>query len=178
MPVPLRTPLLSALAVLASIAVTGCGSTRSAPPSSAAASSVPASSAAVSSALRSSAGAGSGTQPADHLTAKIDVALADSGRSIQVRLGDELVLTLSSSYWHLQAPQPANVLTLAHPSSRVPRPTPPRCPPGQGCGAVLAVYTANQPGRATITANRTSCGEARRCTPRQAHFQLTVTVNR
>lgn len=175
MPVPLRTPLLTALAVLASIAVTGCGSTRSAPPSSAAASSTRAALPATSS---PGAGSGSGTQPADHLTRKINIGLADSGRSIQVRPGDELVLTLSSTYWHLQAPEPANVLTLTRPSSRVVRPTPPRCPPGQGCGAVRAVYTASQPGRATITANRTSCGEARRCTPRQAHFQLTITVNR
>ena len=53
----------------------------------------------------------------------------------------------------------------------------PGCVPGGGCGTVTATYGAVHAGRVTVTANRTSCGEALRCSPEQGSFTVAVVVS-
>jgi hypothetical protein len=52
------------------------------------------------------------------------------------------------------------------------------CPPypGSGCGTVTVRYTAQRRGAAVISADRTSCGEAVRCTQAALHWEIKVTV--
>jgi hypothetical protein len=50
------------------------------------------------------------------------------------------------------------------------------CVPGGGCGTVTAAFRALAPGRATITASRTTCGEAMRCTGTDGAWEVTVVV--
>jgi hypothetical protein len=51
-----------------------------------------------------------------------------------------------------------------------------RCVPGEGCGTVAVAFEAVRPGRQTIVATRTSCGEAMGCTADQGRYQVTIVV--
>jgi hypothetical protein len=49
-------------------------------------------------------------------------------------------------------------------------------PPGSGCGTVSLTAVAASAGTVTITAGRTSCGEALRCDAAHSSFRLTVVI--
>lgn len=99
-----------------------------------------------------------------------------NGRSVTARAGDRLELILSSSYWHVTGSSAPGVLRQDGPPVLLRRPR--TCPkiPGLGCIPVRADFTARTKGRATITATRTTCGEAMRCKPGQTRFTVTVVV--
>lgn len=107
---------------------------------------------------------------------RVSVGGSDNGRTVAVTVGDVVSLRLASTYWQLAPAAPAAVLrtdsraTLAGPARS--------CVPGQGCGFAVAAFTAVAPGRATISASRTTCGEALRCSPAQSRYRLTVLVRR
>lgn len=46
-----------------------------------------------------------------------------------------------------------------------------------GCGTTSALFKAVKAGTATVSANRVSCGEARRCVGAEGQYQLTVVVS-
>jgi hypothetical protein len=46
-----------------------------------------------------------------------------------------------------------------------------------GCGTVTAVFRAVAPGSATITASRTTCGEALLCTGSAGAYEVTIVVS-
>jgi hypothetical protein len=102
---------------------------------------------------------------------------ADNGHTITITHGGMLTVRLNSTYWHFgtntsgAALRPAGTPT----TSAVPL-TASHCVPGQGCGTVTAVFQAVAPGKAVVTASRTTCGEARGCTGGQGLYQLTVMV--
>jgi hypothetical protein len=113
------------------------------------------------------------TAPAQAVTATD----ADNGHTITITHGGMLTVRLNSTYWHFgtntsgAALRPAGTPT----TSAVPLSSS-HCVPGQGCGTVTAVFQAVAPGKAVVTASRTSCGEARGCTGGQGVYQLTVMV--
>jgi hypothetical protein len=86
-----------------------------------------------------------------------------------------LELVLHSTYWRVTGTSAPETLGQDGPAQVVPDP-PGRCAPGAGCGVVRALFTARRAGSAVVTASRTSCGEAMRCTPGQGSFRLTVRV--
>jgi hypothetical protein len=98
---------------------------------------------------------------------------SDNGHAITIHPGDRLRLVLASAYWTINDPHSA-ALRLDGPPE-YPAATS-HCVPGQGCGGVIANFTALQPGTATITASRTSCGEAMRCTPAAGRYSVTIEV--
>ena len=102
---------------------------------------------------------------------------ADNGHTVTLAVGDTLVVTLSSTYWQFRAAAPASVLHLVS-SQITPEATQngARCVPGQGCGTNTATFLAAASGQATVSAARTSCGEAMLCTGGQGTFTLTVVV--
>jgi hypothetical protein len=108
----------------------------------------------------------------DHKT--VTASEADSGHTITVTAGDDVVVMLHSTYWQL-APLTGGVLQASGPPAVAPS-TPKSCVPGQGCGTVTQTFLARAGGRAVITASRTSCGEAMRCTGSSGSYQLTVVV--
>lgn len=117
-------------------------------------------------------GAGGGTASSGSPAGgTIHLGAADDGRSITVPAGVTVVLTLDNTYWHISpvsspALQPGNVAV--HPGkSRI---------PGTGSGSVVATYRAVTAGRAVVTANRATCGEALRCSPAQSRYRVTVVV--
>ena len=100
---------------------------------------------------------------------------ADNGRSVTVPVGSELTLELGSTYWQVGDSSDPAVLAM------VSGPTPSAavmgaCVPGGGCGIVTAVFRGLAPGRAVITASRTTCGEALTCTGTSGAYEVTVVV--
>lgn len=90
-------------------------------------------------------------------------------------MGDEIDVTLHSTYWSLDPPSnPAVLVTVGQPAYQHPS----DCPsiPGTGCGTVTQAYRAAAAGSSTITASRQSCGEAMACGPDQSRFAVAVTV--
>jgi hypothetical protein len=98
-----------------------------------------------------------------------------NGRTVAVAVGQRLELDLHSTYWVVAGSQEPALLSQDGPT-RTTVPAPGSCLPGAGCGLLRTTFTALRPGTATLTASRTSCGEALRCTGDQGSYRLTVTI--
>jgi hypothetical protein len=100
----------------------------------------------------------------------------DNGRTVKLAPGDHLEVVLHSTYWTFDgSSDPAVVSGDGDP---VYAGGGPKCggPPGSGCGTVTARFTAGAAGTAVVSAHRTSCGEALRCSPDKSRWALTVKV--
>jgi hypothetical protein len=107
-------------------------------------------------------------------SSEIVVTDADAGQTRHVPLGGVLVVRLGSVYWQFQPASDSSVLALdgdAVASNGT------DCPPGVGCGSATQRYRAVGAGTATVTAMRTSCGEALQCRPDQESFTITLIVD-
>jgi len=98
----------------------------------------------------------------------------DNGKRVTIRVGDELKVVLESTYWTIAGSSNASVLSaegiqVDHPRLR-------GCVPGEGCGIAAREFVAEAAGTVTLTAGRTSCGEALRCTGTNGSYSVTVTV--
>jgi predicted secreted protein len=103
---------------------------------------------------------------------------ADNGTTMALHRGDTLTVTLHSTYWTIQGSSRPTVLMSQGPATTQGEPpSSKRCVPGQGCGTVTESFTAAGDGTADVTASRTTCGEAMRCTtPAQSNWVLHVVV--
>jgi hypothetical protein len=99
----------------------------------------------------------------------------DSGRTVEVANGGTVTVVLHSTYWSFDPPSNGSVLQVSSAPTVAPAP-PGQCVPGAGCGTVTVRYRAVGHGSAVIAANRTSCGEAMRCSPAQGTYRVTVVV--
>jgi hypothetical protein len=82
---------------------------------------------------------------------------------------------LTSTYWQvLGSSDPAVLALVTGPTSSGAAMT--ACVPGAGCGTVTTVFHALASGRASITAARTTCGEAMRCTGTAGAYAVTIVV--
>ena len=96
--------------------------------------------------------------------------------TVRVVVGRNVQVLLHSSYWtDFGSSQPAVVR--ADGSARM-LPTTQTCMPGGGCNPVVATFTAMSAGTAVLSASRTSCGEALRCSPGNSHYRVTIIVAR
>lgn len=102
----------------------------------------------------------------------VSVTYGANGQTVTVAKGREVTITLDSTYWTFQGS--SNTAVLQQSGSAVVSPA--SCVPGGGCGTVTAHFRAMGPGRAVVTASRTSCGEALACGPDQSTYQITVVV--
>ena len=98
----------------------------------------------------------------------------DNGHTVRLRPRQRLLVILSSTYWQLRGSSNSTVLRLVGQPKITPRAG---CVPGAGCGTATATYLAAIIGKATVTATRTSCGEAMGCTPAASRFTLNVVVH-
>lgn len=123
-----------------------------------------------------STGSTASLRPASASPRAVSISEADRDRTVVLRVGQRLVLTLHSTYWSLDRPTRPRVLR--HLSTRtVGQPMlSTTCVVGQGCGTVTARYVAVRPGRAVVQAHRTTCGEALLCTGTAGSFEVTVRV--
>jgi hypothetical protein len=99
----------------------------------------------------------------------------DNGRTLTLSVGDELVVRLNSTYWQFAAPAGGAVISLGPPQVSASAPGV-GCVPGAGCGVVTASFRAVAAGAETISADRTSCGEALRCTATSGAYRLYLVV--
>jgi hypothetical protein len=100
---------------------------------------------------------------------------ADNQRTVTLAVGDHLTVVLASIYWHFTT-LAAGVLTSPGPATVTATPPGQGCVPGAGCGTVTMRYTATATGQTTIAADRTTCGEALRCTGSRGTYRLHVVV--
>jgi hypothetical protein len=112
---------------------------------------------------------GPSTQPAGSTT----IGFTDKGRTITVAAGAQVVVTLDSTYWNFEPLSSKAVVVASRPTYRAAGGHP---VPGSGAGTVREVLRAVGAGTATITAQRSSCGEAMRCVGGLGTFQVTVVV--
>ncbi|WP_225099665.1 hypothetical protein [Streptomyces sp. CoH27] len=110
--------------------------------------------------------------PAGHASGPVVLDERARGTTVRVTTGTLVEVHLHSTYWSTPAGSDPRVLA---PSGGGTTPTG-TCPPGRGCGVSSGRFTARRPGTAHITARRTSCGEAMRCSPGQERYEVTVTV--
>ena len=120
--------------------------------------------------------ASSASGPTAHGPAVIVVRDDANGKAVSASAGDRIELILSSSYWRVTGSSAPGVLRQDGSPVLLSRPS--SCPdlPGRGCIPVRADFTALTDGQAVITASRSTCGEALRCTPGQTRFTVTVVV--
>jgi hypothetical protein len=95
--------------------------------------------------------------------------------TITVARGSTITVVLHSTYWTIDPPG-GPVLVATGTQSFAPGQGCGPTVPGSGCGTVTLIVRAAAAGTAVITANRTSCGEALRCTPDQSTWRVTVGV--
>ena len=99
---------------------------------------------------------------------------ADNGKTVNLHVGDRLVVKLASTYWTIAESSDPRVLKTSGPAVVSPQPT--GCVPGAGCGFAIATFEAVAPGSAEVTASRTSCGEAMRCVGDAGFFRVSIVV--
>jgi hypothetical protein len=105
----------------------------------------------------------------------IEISETSNGLSFTLSVGATLRLVLHNTYWTIGGSSVPSVLALTAPpvysaAGLI------ACIPGTGCGTVTASFRALAPGKAVITAARTSCGEALRCVGGDGAFEATVIV--
>ncbi len=96
-----------------------------------------------------------------------------AGRTVTVGVGRVVELDLHSTYWSAPHDSAERVLVPLGTPAGVPGTN---CHPGSGCGVMRARYTAERAGTATLTAQRSSCGEAMACPPGSRTFTVSVHV--
>lgn len=107
----------------------------------------------------------------------------NASKTVAVKLGVRVELTLHSMYWQLAVPAKSSSLTSQgqpilkpiFPSSTAPQ----GCRiAGSGCGTQTWEFVASKTGLTHLVASRTTCGEAKRCTGKNGRFNVTVKVSR
>ena len=96
-----------------------------------------------------------------------------NGSTVRLCVGQSLRVELHSTYWQNVASSDPSVLVGG--STRALAPSSP-CIPGAGCGTLVTSFRAAGSGSATVSAHRTTCGEALLCRPNQRSYTVTVTV--
>ncbi|WP_037606668.1 hypothetical protein [Streptacidiphilus rugosus] len=184
---PSVVAVTAAGAVTIAALLTGCGSST---PTSPAAQGAPSSSASVASAsgtpTAGSSAAGtsatgaatpgsSGTGTGAGASTVVKVGDNDKGHTVTVHQGQRVALVLTGGYWQVAGSSaPAVVRQDGAPSYLAPSPA--SCAPGVGCRPQETDFSALSVGTATLTASRTSCGEARRCPAGQGSYSVTISV--
>lgn len=111
----------------------------------------------------------------DSVAGNASLSEVDNGRTVAVARGANVELTLHSVYW--QIVRSSDVSVIAPVSIPVYSGAGTlKCIPGSGCGTVKATFKAVARGTATISASRTSCGEALQCVGAEGTFKVTLVV--
>jgi hypothetical protein len=125
---------------------------------------------------------GAGLNSAQAATTSV-LSEKNASKTVAVKLGTQVELTLHSMYWQLAVPAKSSSLTSkGQPILKpiFPSPTAPQgCRiAGSGCGTQTWEFASTKVGITHLIASRTTCGEAMRCTDANGRFQVTVKVTR
>jgi len=107
----------------------------------------------------------------------VEVQVGDSsdGQTVHIHVDDVLKVTLDSTLWTFAPSSDPSILEVVGEQTVIPDPKG-SCYPGSGCGVTTGWYKAMRAGNADITATRTSCGEAMRCTGDRGVYRVKVVV--
>lgn len=102
---------------------------------------------------------------------------------ITVKVGTTFSIVLNSTYWQFDPLKSTKAITeVAQPLVAAVLPSsaaPAGCAiAGSGCGTVTWKFKARAIGTALISATRSSCGEALRCSPENASYSVTIKIVR
>ena len=97
----------------------------------------------------------------------------DNGHAVRVRAGATLRVVLHSTYWTFAGNTAPSVVKVSGSPTYSSRPG---GVPGSGNGTVTETLRALAPGRARVSASRTSCGEALRCSPGRGAYSVVIVV--
>jgi hypothetical protein len=106
---------------------------------------------------------------------EIEISETSNGLTLTLSVRATLRLVLHNTYWTIGESSVPSVLALTA-SPVYSEAGLIACIPGTGCGTVTASFRALAPGRAVVTATRSSCGEALRCVGGNGAFEATVIV--
>ena len=125
-------------------------------------------------ALTISAACGSPLHNAPSATGAKTIAISESSNSttVSVPVGDYLVVHLHSTYWTIAVPT-SPALTKVSSSTIAGGPGCSKIP-GMGCGVVSMTFHALRVATVQLSAHRTSCGEALRCTGTNGHWTAKI----
>jgi len=93
--------------------------------------------------------------------------------TVDVGVGTTIRVDLHSTYW---SGVTSSATWLVRPTGAPSSSASPSCRPGGGCGTVSSTFLARASGSVQLAAERSSCGEARNCTPDQRTFTVTIKV--
>ncbi|HEY3293454.1 MAG TPA: protease inhibitor I42 family protein [Candidatus Nanopelagicaceae bacterium] len=107
----------------------------------------------------------------------------NASKTVAVKMGAQVELTLHSMYWQLAVPAKSSSLTSKGQPILKPIFPSPSAPAGcriagSGCGTQTWVFRATKVGLTHLIASRTTCGEAMKCTAANGRFTVTVKVSR
>ncbi len=107
----------------------------------------------------------------------------NASRTVVVKLGSRVELSLHSMYWQLSVPAKSSSLTSKGAPSLKPILPGPTAPAGcriagSGCGTQTWIFAATKVGLTHLVASRTTCGEAMQCTGANGRFTVSVKVIR
>jgi hypothetical protein len=98
-------------------------------------------------------------------------------KTVTVRLGAVVTVVLHSTYWHLDPPLGGSALRPeSDPVVDAVLPGHGGCVAGQGCGTITQRFTTVAKGGSTLSASRTSCGEALACTAATGSWSTAIIV--
>jgi hypothetical protein len=104
----------------------------------------------------------------------VTVSEAQNGKTVTVHKGNQVRVLLHSTYWTIAKAQ-GKALTTS--SAQTTKGTGSPCrPAGSGCGTASRRFLAAGIGAGSLTASRTTCGEALRCTGNQGQYKVTIRV--
>lgn len=95
---------------------------------------------------------------------------SNNAKSLTVHVGDTIRVALKSAAWTINDADGTVLVALGAEQYSPGR-------PGPGCcGSASRSFTAKAAGTAALTADRTTCGEALKCSPEQSRYSVRVRV--
>lgn len=118
-----------------------------------------------------------------HATTTTTLSEKNASKTVAVKLGARVELTLHSMYWGLAVPaKSSSLISKGQPILKpiFPSPSAPTgCKiAGSGCGTQTWEFVATKVGITRLVASRTTCGEAMKCTSATGRFTVKIIVSR
>jgi hypothetical protein len=106
----------------------------------------------------------------------ISLGEGSNNETIVIKQGDQVKVSLHSTYWTYQGSSNPTVLAPQGTVQTSVDPNVAKCLVGTGCGIVSLTFQGLKIGESVVSATRQSCGEVIICTNSQKNFRVTIQV--
>jgi hypothetical protein len=111
-----------------------------------------------------------------------NISESSNGKTISVKLGKSFKVLLHSTAWTLNPLTDKNLVQVGDPAitATPPGPSAPAgCQvPGMSCGTIQWTFKGTKAGISSLLFNRSSCGEAKRCTVKESIYKVIIRVTK